>query len=194
MKWLIHFCLCGHGCISFYSFCGYSKDKQGSPNTTQSQLSIIRKARNTSTWWEVSESAPCTWHSCHKAMCCPHFVIHSYSFRDLWNAFCGLRFRLVTGEFKWVRQVSGILGARKTKEGRREGSVRVTLEETFRADCGRRPGLRAMQDFELYFSKSEERRSSGMINHFMICKIHENLSDPYTKIWGGFRRIWKAIP
>lgn len=92
--------------------------------------------------------------------------------------------------------MSGILGARKTKEGRRErgASGGDFGKKAFRADCDDGQGLRAMQDLNCTSQKVKKGEAAALINHFMICKIHENLSDPYTKIWGGFRRIWKAIP
>ena len=132
MKWLIHFCLCGHGYISF-SILSVGIVRINRVLQTLLQAPTRHHPQRPGTHLRMGskwKAPPCIWHSCHKAMCCPHFVIHSYSFRDLRNAFCGLRFGLVTGEFKWVRQVSGILGARRTKEGRGERGEHqeVTLE------------------------------------------------------------------
>ena len=67
-------------------------------------------------------------------------------------------------------------------------------KRAFRANGYEGQGLRAMQDLNYTSQKLKKGEAAALINHFMICKIHENLSDSYAKIWGGFRRIWKAIP
>lgn len=69
--------------------------------------------------------------------------------------------------------MSGILGARKTKEGRRErgASGGDFGKKAFRADCDDGQGLRAMQDLNCTSQKVKKGEAAALINHFMIWKI-----------------------